>query len=573
MNYQYTPFLWPLLFSTAITAFLGVYALIRRRKSKGTISFVLSMAVLSVWALFNALELSGSDLKTKLLWANLQYLSYGYSPVTLFAMCAEFTGHDRLVKSRRFLWFAVLPTVIFALVWTDGSFGLIRYGFHLSFSGAVPVVAKQYGPLFYVHAAYSFALNLFSWFLLVRALFSRSAVYRKQTLSLFLGLSLILFPNFLYVSHLIPSYRHDITPALFGPAGLFAAWGIFRQNLFGLVSLAWATVVKNMEVGVLVLDQQGDVLDMNPACEQLLACTAPQAIARPFGEVCAAIPALAAAFSERNGPSVEFSIGAGNAGRVYAAEISPITGKGSKTLGELIMIWDVTEKKRRQQELLDRQWALAVEEERARTARDLHDNLSQILGFVSLQAQGVRYELEQAGISTVSNRLDRLATAAQEAHTELRVYIRGIREPNFERNLFTIIRQDLRFFEERTGIPVTQDFSECQLEGLEPHFLLNVRYIVHEALNNVGKHAAARHVAVSASRSEETLQITVEDDGKGFVQETTAPDGTKFGLGIMRERAEELGGTLEITSKPGKGCRLTLRIPMKGAKRNETVAG
>ena len=574
MSYQYMPYIWPLLFSSAITAFLGVYALIRRRRSKGTIGFILSMAVLSVWALFNALEMSGTELRTKLLWANLQYFSYCYSPVTLFSLCAEYTGSGRFVRSRRFLWLAVLPTIIFALVWTDGSLGLIRYGFQLSFCGAFPVIAKHYGPLFYVHAAYSFVLNFTSWFLLARALFSRSALYRKQTLSLFLGLNLIIIPNILYVSHLIPSYQFDITPALFGPAGALAAWGIFRQKLFGVVPLAWATVARNIEAAILVLDPQGRVLDLNSACERLLGCNASQAVTRSGKEACSAVPALVSAISSWNGSPVEFSIGKGDAERIYAAEISPIVGKGGKVVGELVIAGDVTDKKRRQQELMDRQWALAVEEERARTARDLHDNLGQILGFINLQAQGVRYELEQAGVKTVSARLDKLVTVTQEAHAELRHYIRGIRDPDYQKDLFLAISQHLNSFEERTGITVERNFSGRCPGELDPHFRFNVQCIIREALNNVEKHAAAIHIAVSISFSEEMLLVSVQDDGMGFAQESAQRAGVeRFGLGIMRERAKELAGDLKIESRPGKGCRVSLCAPVKGRRENEITAG
>lgn len=574
MSYQYTPYIWPLLISSGTTAFLGLFALIRRRRSKAATAFILSMAILSVWALFNALEMSAAELKTKLLWANLQYFSYCYSPVTLFSLCAEFTGYGSFMKNRRFLWITVLPTIIFALVWTDGSLGLVRYGFQLSFGGAFPVIAKHYGPLFYVHAAYSFALNFSAWFLLARALFSRSALYRKQTLSLFLGLNLIIIPNILYVSHLIPLYRFDITPALFGPAGVLVAWGIFRQKLFDVIPLAWATVVRNIEAGILVLDPQGRVLDLNPACERLLECCASQAVMRPGKEVCGTIPALAAAISAQNGSPVEFSLGEGDAERVYAAEIWPIVDKGGKVVGKLVMVGNVTEKKRRQQELMDRQRALAVEEERARTARDLHDNLGQILGFINIQAQGIRYELEQAGVTTVSGRLDKLVSVTQEAHAELRQYIRGIRDPDCGNDLFPAINRYLNSFEERTGITVKRNFFGRCAGELDPHFRFNIQYIIREALNNVEKHAAASHITVSLSFSEEMLSVFIQDDGKGFTQESAQCAGAeRFGLGIMRERAKELKGELKIESHPGEGCRVTLCVPVKGGRANEITAG
>ena len=78
MRYQYIPYIWPLMLSAFVPLSLGIYAYIRHRNAKGAKSFIASMLVVTVWSGANALEMSGSDLQTKLFWANMQYFAIAF---------------------------------------------------------------------------------------------------------------------------------------------------------------------------------------------------------------------------------------------------------------------------------------------------------------------------------------------------------------------------------------------------------------------------------------------------------------------------------------------------------------
>jgi len=571
MRYQYIPYIWLLIASSVITLSLGLYVFAKCRNAKGAVNFILCMIILTLWSSSNTLEMSGADLPTKLFWANMQYFSYCYLPVALIGLSMEFTGFDRWVKNKKVLWLAVLPTVIIVLVWTDGLQGLIRTNIHLNYNGLFPVIAKDYGPVFYIHALYSHALNLIACVLLIKATFFKNSIYKKQTLSLLLGLSLIIFPNILYVSGLNPGF--DITPVCFGPAGIIVTWGIFRFGLFYVIPVAWATVVRNMDAGVIVLDTQDTVLDINPAFEKIIGRTASAVSAKFVSEACADIPALIQVCTGRTSAHTEFAVGA----KVYEAFLSPITDKKGSFIGKTAVVYEITEKKRRQQEMLQQQWQLAVNEERERTARDLHDNLGQILGFINLQAQGIRQELKNAGIETVSDRLDKLVDVTQSAHAELRAYIRGIRDPEYmEIDFIKALKKDTSDFYVQTGLHINLDIPYGFTGGeIEPHVRIHILSIIKEALNNIAKHAEAKNVSISLSLTPEQLYVAVEDDGKGFdLALSRSTEKARFGLTIMRERAAEIGAKLNIESKKGKGSRITLSVPAEHvAEKNETDAG
>jgi len=576
MKYEYIVYCWPLLISTFITLFLGLFTMAKRRHAKGAVSFIISMFIVSLWSLSNALEMLGADLPTKVFWANVQYFAYCYSPVTLLALCMEYTGFISWLKSKKFLYLCIIPTIVIILVWTDGSHGLIRYNMHLDFSGLFPVIVKEYGPVFYVHAIYSYLLIFFAWALLVNAAYFKTSFYRKQAFSLLMGLSIILFSNLLYVFDLVPLYRFDFTPVFFGPAGLVAAWGLFRYKLFEIVPVAWAKVLRVMDTGAIIVDMQGRILDANPAFEKIAGFNGSDIMAKPVAEVCGDIPELVEACMDGNIVHSEFSIYAGDIRKTYEAIFSPLSTDQGITICRLALIHDITEKKQIQEILLKQQWQLAVNEEREKMARDLHDNLGQVLGFINLQAQGIRQELKNSGVDTVTNRLDRLVEATQSAHTELREYIRSIRDPAYsEKDFLTALDKDISSFKTQTGLTVERSIlAGFNGEMIKPVIRIQILSIIKEALNNIRKHAEAKHVKIALSFEQKMVCVLVQDDGKGFNMMLGQNSvKTRFGLDIMRERAAEIDGTLKIESAPGKGCRITLNVPIaNGGDSSETNA-
>ncbi|MBW7572390.1 sensor histidine kinase [Caproiciproducens faecalis] len=576
MKYQYIPFCWPLWISAFITLSLGLFTMAKRQNAKGAISFIISMFIVTVWSSGNALEMLGADLATKLFWANVQYFAYCYSPVSLLSLCMEYTGLDSWVRNKKIFWLCVIPTIVVILVWTDGAHGLVRSNMHLDYSGLFPVIGKKYGPVFYFHAAYSYLLDFIAWELLVSAAFFKKSIYRKQAFSLLMGLSFIMFPSLIYVLKLIPSYQFDVTPVFFGPAGLIAAWGLFRYRLFDIVPMAWATVLRVMDTGVMILDNQERVLDANPAFEKIVGLDACAIVTKPIREVCAQIPGFADAWDKPDIDRFEFSICKDAVQKTYATVFSPILSDDGVPVGRLVILYDDTEKTRAQEMLLKQQWQLAVNEEREKMARDLHDNLGQVLGFINLQAQGICQELENSGVDMVTKRLDRLVDATQSAHTDLRKYIRSIRDPEYrEEDFLTALQKKASGFADQTGLAVKLKIPvEFNGGTISPNVRIQILSIVKEALNNIRKHAEAKNVEILISLEQKKLCVIVKDDGKGFYAlHSSDSSKTKFGLTIMRERAAEIGGTLKIESAPGKGCAITLNAPIEnGDDDNETDA-
>lgn len=565
MRYQYNPYIGFLLASAFISLLLGIYAIVKQRHSKCASSFIMSMLIVTVWSGGNALEMSGADFQTKLFWANIQYFAYCYSPLALLALTMRFTGYDTWLRNRKFGWLLIIPSVIFLLVWTDGYHGLMRYNMHMDYRGDFPVIAKNYGSAFYIHAFYEHIINITSLVMLIRAVFYQKTVYRKQVLILLIGASLIVLPNLIYIIGLSPIKQFDITPVFFGPAGLLLAWAIFRYRMFDLVPLARAIVMERMNVGIVVLDIQNRILDINPAFETFMGTSIKLASGRDVVDFFQDIPGFAEICSNRLLDQAEFSLMRTGVHRIYEAVLSPLTDQAGELTGRLIVVYDITEKKKEEKKYLEQQKKIVSSREKERLARDLHDNLGQILGFINLQAQGIQRELANAGVENVNEKLERLVEVTRTAHEEIREYIANVRNlQTASIDFWETLQTEIHRFEQRSGICIylESEFDQSEIEllpRLENHLLC----IINEALNNIQKHSGANHVRLILSIVEGQMLITVKDDGKGFnILDKNISGGQSFGLSIMKERAKEIGARLFVESELGKGCRVSIQLPL-----------
>jgi signal transduction histidine kinase len=210
--------------------------------------------------------------------------------------------------------------------------------------------------------------------------------------------------------------------------------------------------------------------------------------------------------------------------------------------------------------------SLAVLEERERIAREMHDGLAQVLGYVNTKAQAVRELLKGGRLEEASSQLAQLESMAREVYADVREAILGLRTSlSPERGLLPVLKEYFHHYRQLYGIAVEVE-SEVDSFPLAPEVEVQLLRIVQEALTNVRKHAQATAVKVRFLRAGRGLRIEIEDNGRGFDPQHLPPSPwPRFGLQSMRERAEAIGGTFHIESTPLRGTRLTVTVPLKVA--------
>lgn len=207
----------------------------------------------------------------------------------------------------------------------------------------------------------------------------------------------------------------------------------------------------------------------------------------------------------------------------------------------------------------------AVLRERNRLARELHDSVTQQLFSITLTAQAARTHLERTP-QRVEPLLERLQDTASAALSEMRALIAQLRPPALnDQGLVSALRQLIAQFSQRDGLRIDLRVSgdERLAHGMEPALYR----IVQEALNNIVKHAHACCVQIVLDCQPQQVRLTVADDGQGFVPAQVAPSHTEampaqhLGLHTMHERANEIGGSLRISSQVGRGTSINVTIP------------
>lgn len=200
----------------------------------------------------------------------------------------------------------------------------------------------------------------------------------------------------------------------------------------------------------------------------------------------------------------------------------------------------------------------AVAAERSRIARDLHDSVTQTLFSASIIAE-VLPRLWQRDTHEAERRLEELRQLTRGALAEMRTLLLELRPATLiEVELSELLRQLTEAITGRARMPITLDIEGNSL--LPPDVKVAFYHIAQEALNNVAKHARATHAAVRLVRNGDGAELTVRDDGRGFVLDKVTPE--HLGLSIMHERAEAIGAQLQVESQLEGGTQVTIRWPM-----------
>ncbi len=217
----------------------------------------------------------------------------------------------------------------------------------------------------------------------------------------------------------------------------------------------------------------------------------------------------------------------------------------------------------------------AIVEERERIAKELHDGLAQVLGYVITKSQATRQILHKMAVAT--DYLVELENVAQDVYTDTREDILGLRTTiSGDRDMVSALREYLTRFSQMHGIRTTLEVGDQIIPRLSPHVEMQAIRIMQEVLSNIRKHAEATHVLVKVATSDNEVTLRIEDDGKGFdIDELGPSDYSKFGIRTIKERAESVHSRLNIESKPEHGTKVTLSIPLNlpppSAQRGEEI--
>lgn len=350
MSFHYTPYAIPLFLSAAISGALAWYSL-RRRKQAEAFYFGLAMLALSWWALCYGLHVCASDLPTQYLFNRLKYVGVMAIPPLWVVLALQYTQNQRYLSRRNvlllFLPGAILLFVVLTNPWTHLWWPSIWVE---DFNG-YPVFKRTHGLLYYAHTILSYLYIIVGLGIYVRFYRRTARIYRSQSMLMIIAASIPLVASALTQIGLSP-LPWGLDPFFFTLSGALIAIAIFRYRFLDIIPVARRAIVDQIPEGVIVIDANHRIVDVNPAARTMLVAGETEMIGQPL-DAAVQDPQLEQALFQiiKPGGQPGHMQDVHLDGRVLSLRTTPLLHEGDESVGQIILLEDITERIAAQQEL------------------------------------------------------------------------------------------------------------------------------------------------------------------------------------------------------------------------------
>jgi signal transduction histidine kinase/CheY-like chemotaxis protein len=585
----------PFFVSAILT--LGVIVLVWRHR-KGSLGKAMLFMMLADfwWAISAGINASSTTLSSNRLWTIISYPGVLCVPVFFFIFVVYFSAHEDWLSRRNLVFLWIIPAITLMMVLTNE-------WHHLHWSYLIPdtqlggaLIHYGYGPWYYVMVVYMYSLVLIASLLLLQVAFKYRNDFRLQALAILIGVPLPWAGSIIYIFGLTPWPGLDHTPVFFSITGLFLSLAVFRFRLLEIMPVARDVIVDGLQDGIVVMDAQGRIVDINPAASILLNITDRNRVGQLGVDL---IPQLKL-LQER--PVIEFEFPAGSGQPPWLEyRLSSLPGRNGRMLGTILTVRNITERKqmelafsRETQRLLhEAQEARAAAEQAnkaksaflANMSHELRTPLNAIIGFTRI----VRRKAEGLIPEKQIENLEKVLASAEQLLSLINTVLDIAK---IEAGRMDVLPASFRI------APVIDLCINITQPLLRAHVILEkqvdenlttiysdqdkLRQIILNILSNASKFTHHGKILLVASKDGENLRLSVSDTGIGISEEalprifkefqqadnttTRQYGGTGLGLTISRNLARLLGGDLTVESKEGKGSTFTLVIPIQYGK-------
>jgi PAS domain S-box-containing protein len=577
--------------STGLSIWAAVIAR-TRRSIPGGAAFSWLMLAVGFWSFTSAVHALVDARDVRIVVAKFQYLAVAPVGVLWLLFASHYSRvawiGDRLLKV--LVWIVPATTLLLAL--TNE-----RHWFHWASIEEVRTTSGTRliyvgGPWYWIHAGYSYLLILIGTLTLVRGLRRFPPPYRRQTTMIILGAVVPWAGNLLYLAGAFPGF--DLTPIAFTASGALLTLGIYRYRLFGLVPVARDMVVDSMDDGVLVLDSERRIVDLNAAAERYTGVT-PASFGRPVEEVVAWWnEAVAETRQTAEGQPAIVRVEPGP--RYFEIKVSAVRDAQRRFVGWLVTIHDISNRRRNEAEryaferrVQEQQKSESLMVLAGGVAHDFNNLLTGILGNADLIAITSPPDSDQRRAA------ETIVIGAQRAAdlvSKMLAYSGGGRVVAERVNLDALVKEMVDLLAASVARHCTLTYDSPGPLPLVEADPTQIRQVVLNLIINAAEAVDDQRGVITVATGRETLDrsmlkrmtfggevppgdyvfIDVVDNGHGMSEHTlarmcdpffsTKDHGRGLGMAAVRGIVRSHRAALRVTSKEGQGTRFRVWFPL-----------
>jgi PAS domain S-box-containing protein len=602
MVFQYTPHTVPLSVATVIAA-IGAIVAWRRRRGQLEVWGTIVQFTVMLWALSMLLLVSVESLELKRALVHVYFPIAVVCPMTFFVFTVHFIGRSDWLTRLRIAGLASLPVLSVIVTWTNPIHNRVFSEFTLLTGGAYLEVSYSFELGFYLLFGLTYCFCI-GFLVLLFQKFRRSRnVYRKMSLVLFVSLAILITGPLISALGYSPFPHLLLFPYTYAVIGVVLVLGTSSARFLRLLPVdsllsritmgsqrtmatARDVVVQEIDNGIIILDRDGVVVDINSTARKMIGADRP--VGKPLNEVApheqitteSPVRSILEQGKELQELTDELWVETPRGERCYEVRVTGLVDSSGRDAGHVVLLHDITDRKRREETLREREAELERQKTDLETQKAQLEHQNERLDqFASIVSHDLRNPLNVAKgrLQIVNNALDDLESTPVDPEHGEKVAKSLDRMEAIIDDALTLARQGKAITETQTislrdTVQTAWENVETKEATLDPCEEIQVESDRNRLLNvfeNLFRNA------LEHGREDVTIRVGlledgffVEDDGPGIDDEdkdevfeqgfTTSREGTGFGLAIVRDVVRAHGWKVSVTDSPDGGARFEI---------------
>jgi signal transduction histidine kinase len=568
--------------ATSLVSFFVAFLALQRKSVKGARELAWLMIAAGIGAFWIILETSAPTVAEKIFWSKLEYIGGVSTPVFYLIFVLRFTGKDKLITVKNILLLFIIPVITLVLSITNEKHNLVWSGFS-AISEKTNLMEYYHGIWFWIgYIGYTYLMLLMATFYMFSFIFRHNKAFSSQGWIVLSGGLMPWIVSIIYVTGNNPVPGLDLAPISIILSGTMAAYAILFSGLLDLVPVARETLVETLPNGILVIDGQNRIQDINEAALKFLGIRNKNILGFPADSSGASITQLLNAAID-DVPVSQIEIQNSDVVKTYSIVKKVIR---SQPDSRLVIIQDITDQRKIEQELIKAK-NHAEESDRLKSAflanmsHEIRTPMNGILGFTDLlRTPDLSGEKQLAYINIIQKSGDRMLGIINDIIDISRIESGQMRVTFSKTNINDQIENIYSFFlpeVKEKGIELTYKTALPTKDAIIKTDGEKLFAILTNLTKNAIKFTSKGSIEFGYEKIDNEIEFYVKDSGIGILAEqmdyifkrfrqgneslSRTYEGAGLGLSISKAYVELLGGKIRVESIFGKGSIFYFTVP------------